>query len=258
MDDLSAARDLLRIVTSHTHFLTSPRRRLRRQLAAAGLARCCALLEGMAILVERDRDDVVGVLLRPLYEAWLVATYLILKGKDFEDDAALMQVLGDSVKWNKALAEGMSMERLGASITEFEALMAEHGFKPKALRYDHMAIELDQLLIKAGERKARATDLYNQLYRTESTYGSHGNLGTFSLHLDFDDDVGARDSIRLKGHTVHPLRIRLGALLTLQLARRVFSAFSVVVRPPLDTLESQFSDEEPSQREPEGVDGRRR
>ncbi len=54
---------------------------LPRQMAAAGVARCRALLLGMEML-EEGRPDVMGLLQRNLWEVTMTALYLLLGGPD--------------------------------------------------------------------------------------------------------------------------------------------------------------------------------
>jgi hypothetical protein len=90
--DPKAIRDLLRVIDEHLRFLTSNRNRLRRQVAAAGLVRCRNLVEGMLILREGGRADILGILNRAVLEAWLVSLWVLLKGQDLDDDSVLIDL----------------------------------------------------------------------------------------------------------------------------------------------------------------------
>ncbi len=101
--------DLLIVLEESLPLFRSNRAHLRRQLAAAGLARCAALLEGMLLLLEAGREDVHGVLARALFEAWLVSLYVLLKGKDPEDDAVLVELGAAHFKALRAINSSIAL-----------------------------------------------------------------------------------------------------------------------------------------------------
>jgi hypothetical protein len=94
---------LVRAIRNNSHLLTSPMIHLGRQLAAAGLLRCAALLEGTCIVAQAGRADLQGLLLRALFETWLVALDLLESPED--DNESLLDLFSAAAnEYNRSRA----------------------------------------------------------------------------------------------------------------------------------------------------------
>ena len=86
-----AAASILAHIYGHVDaFRASPPRKAE-QFAAAGLMRCCALLQGILVLDER-MPVLAGILVRQHWETWLVSLYVLLDG-----DEALEVIVADNI-----------------------------------------------------------------------------------------------------------------------------------------------------------------
>ena len=74
-----------------------------KQFAAAGLMRCCRLLNGIFVLYEARMPELAGILARQLWEAWVVSLYVLLAkdeamkvidGDDFYRKSRIVDYLG--------------------------------------------------------------------------------------------------------------------------------------------------------------------
>ncbi len=229
------------MIDAHLKYLTSNRNRLRRQVAAAGLVRCRNLVEAMLILRKAGREDVLGILNRAVQEAWLVSLWVLLKGKDLDDDDVLVELGSDYAVWYGTMASKLPdfAEEAKSKIIEWKEIVADRleaaGQKPvlSKLRYDKIAEELGPLLEHEGA-KIVAIDVYNRAYRAESTTSVHAGLGTISRYLRYgDEEKGENDSVVPEPGSAFPDQEWLAALLTIDLADHVFRAFGVRVEPPL-------------------------
>src|SRR6202022_2281394 len=88
-DKQQIVTEVLRLIDESLAHLTSSDPSAR-QVAAAYLARCCRLLKAMLALREDGLLDVVSLPLRPLFEGWVVALWLL-----YEQDAALDRLTAD-------------------------------------------------------------------------------------------------------------------------------------------------------------------
>jgi hypothetical protein len=238
--------ELLAVLDTHFPFLKSTRARLRRQLAAAGLARCRALLEGMVLLRDATREDVIGVLLRALCEAWMVSLYVLYKGENLDDDSVLIELAADYETWTRKMAgkvggwaEGNKAEEIladwGAELRHWEEQARADGKAsktPAKLNYETIARELGSLLEKVEGAAPDILSVYDRVYRGESIYSAHAGLGMLWRYLGISEDE-RQDAVVERPGPAFPVQVKVGALLTAYLALRVFKEFSVIVRPPL-------------------------
>jgi hypothetical protein len=241
--------ELLSVLDRNLGFLNSDLVHLRRQLAAAGLARCRALLEGMLLLRDKARDDIVGVLFRSLVEAWMVSLYVLHKGTGPEDEGVLFELAADYQHWaakmanaTKGWAEGDAAEPILAAWREnvaqrkAEAEAAGKEWRmPGALNYADIARALGPLLERAGRPAGKVTDLYDRPYRGESIYNVHAGYGVLSRYLSGAPDADEH-GVLARPPAPFPGEVKIGALLTADLAVRVFAAFGLTVKPPLDQV----------------------
>jgi hypothetical protein len=185
-----------------------------RQLAAGGLVRCWSLVRAMRIL-EGDRPDVNGLLLRNLWEVSTVGAYVLLGGQ-----AALEEVAGDHARNIRNLVERNDLKTAKDAIDAWS-------IEPSRVSVEQIATKLGPLLQAAGEHGADATVAYDLLYRSESTFGGHG-LGAMTPYVDWTATpwpvVPDRGPITV---THPPAHAGIGALWTVLLAQHVFATFDI-------------------------------
>jgi hypothetical protein len=84
--------ELLSLIYANERNFKSPPEHASRQLAAAGLMRCCALLRGVRVLEEPVLGVIAGVLERGHRETWLLSLHALFGG-----EAALQTIAGDDI-----------------------------------------------------------------------------------------------------------------------------------------------------------------
>jgi len=248
-------RELLLLLADHERFLKSPRTRLRRQIAAAGLARCQALLDGMCILREQGRADVIGLLGRALLEVWLVSLYVLLKGHDDDDDTALIELGMEHARYCAILAERFELDpSIKKAVAEWEEVTSDQQTpdgKPISGRpsYESIARQLSELLaqVEPGQR-FDVMAVYDRVYRSESTYSAHPSVGLFVRYIKWDSSEQEDEIISNPGPPF-PRQERLAAMLTTFLAIRVYKAFAVLVDPRLSSIYDRLAADDESQAE---------
>jgi hypothetical protein len=226
-----AAQDLCAIIDDRLPLLTSKPHPdlLRRQLAAGGLARARGLLEGLVLLADGGRPDVVGVLVRTLYETCIVSLYVILG-----DDAAAFHVMDDYARSVRILSE-----KYGFPLSQQTQAWRNRGPRTpqepppdpeRRLNYEQIAARVGKLLEAASDPTAmgkRATELYDTVYRGESLMSSHAGLGSFSPYVDWHAEpwrIVDRPQRRPKSADDPSV---IGVLLTAHLAGYVFREFGL-------------------------------
>jgi hypothetical protein len=236
-------REILAALDEHTHYLTSHRSRFRRQFAAAGLARCRALLEGICVLIDAGRRDVTGILTRALAEAWLVALYVLYKGKGLDDESVLLEIFEGHARWAIPLAE-----KHGNKLPWGDMLAERKGPKGKAhklrkLNLADVAKALQPLLEASPIRSGNAIDVYDRMIGFESLFSVHAGLGTFQdyLTLDESDENSPMGVVETPPTQKVLWREVAAANLTLNLARHVYRAFGIQVSPGFVAAELQFA-----------------
>lgn len=209
------ANELLHVVEVRLHLLTSRPGLLSRQIAAAGLARCCALNEGIRTLCRGDRGDVAGLAGRALYETVIISLYVLLKGHQ-----GVMKVVGDHKKHTRILIQGN---------TELNpALIAGWSFDEEKINLEQIAKEVSLLLNEAGDPiVGDFKAIYDLGYRVESTFSAHG-YGAIGRYLDASTAIW--HVVPNPGALVSPAEAHVvPALYTAALARHVFLTFGVGV-----------------------------
>ena len=98
------AQKLLRLITDSARFFESPHSQVSRQIAAAGLMRCCTSLRGIHKLEDSGLGAVSGVLGRHLWESWVVSLYALHGG-----DEALQVLKADDVYWKRRLVKRLDI-----------------------------------------------------------------------------------------------------------------------------------------------------
>lgn len=226
----SIARQTLSVVAGQIHSLRSDHL-LPRQFSAAGLARCCALLEAMCLLKENHRADAVGVLARTLCETWLVSLYVLLKG-----DPALDEISADYADAVRVMAERAYLS------AELRAKVLQHTGvrKSKRLGYEQIARALGPMLSQVEGKEVTALSLYDNMYRAESLHSTHAGLGSIKPYLRTDEKQEAWSVVENPGPQVEHEEIIASWLVT-YLAKHVFEAFEVKVDPPLEIVYTRLS-----------------
>jgi hypothetical protein len=233
-------RIIVAAVQRHAHLFVSPRALVRRQLAAAGLARCVALLEGMCLVCEGGRPEIMGILVRAMFETWLVANYILLKGKDAEDELVLIELGNEFARSVTAMARGTGrrIDETKAHVDRFKASVADHpdnvpgdpaeaGVPGDRLKFEQLASAVKALIIAREGSSVDAVAIYNAVYRGESTYSAHPGLGTLHAYMNYDP-TEENDTLTLRPRPPFPNQAGVGSLLTIDLAFRLFRAFDIV------------------------------
>jgi hypothetical protein len=140
-------------------------------ISLAAAARSRRLMMGLVTLVESDHDDVMGGMLRTLYETWLVGIYALLGG-----DEALQRLLAQRDKQQKMFAKV-----LGEPIDELS--------DGQTLGVEVLAGKVTTLLESDSHENAEfARAAYTFFYRFESYRSTHGGLGSIIGHIDEDEN----------------------------------------------------------------------
>jgi hypothetical protein len=215
---IDASRELLTSKADSTKLIG-------RQLAAGGLARCRALVEGIVLLVDGERDDVVGVLLRTLYETHIVSLHVLLGGP-----RAVFEVTGDYVRSARTLAKKHGRPST-VGVLVWEALSkAEKGPPMNKLNYEQIAGKVGDALERLSDPRGgrtRAMDQYDTVYRVESQFNTHGGFASLGRYVDWGA-VPWRTRVRPTDMALEAEdRVILGALMTALVASRVFREFGI-------------------------------
>jgi hypothetical protein len=244
-DWMAEIRELLNALDEHWPLLASTRNLRRRQFAAAGLARCRALLEAMCVLLEAERRDVVGVLARALAEAWLVSLYVLHKGKDPDDESVLIEVGASHAFWALKMVQKNTLpEALREGVRGMRDVLADRSgvdagsMKLQGLNVADVALHLGRLLPDLGIGTLDPVDVYDRMIRIESLFGVHAGIGSF-MHYLADDQRQGRPLIESRP-TKFPASQNVAAVLTLYLARHVLHAFEIAPLPRLLAVEDRI------------------
>lgn len=226
------ARELSELIASNLRGLTSTRDQMRRQLAAAGLARCRSLLMALCSLDEMGHSDVLGLLLRAVFETWAVSLWVLYKGSNAEDDAVLQELGSDYEHWTTRMAKATGWkegdDEAEKAMNGWRTVAARAGGKP--LNYRAIVEELEPLLTGDRAMKPGPIAIYDRVYRGQSIYCAHANLGT--LFRYFAPDAAAmRDQVNMAPGPAFPEAVRLSALLTSHLATNIFDEFGIAATP---------------------------
>jgi len=221
-------RELLAVIDAKRDLLvsrTNSPELVGRQLAAGGLARCRALLEGIVLLVDGGRDDVAGVLLRTLYETHLVALYVLLGGPK-----ASVEVMGDYVRSARLLAKTQGRPSTDPVLLWEMMSKAEGGPPASPLHYEQIANKVGDALERVKDPRGgreRAAEQYNSVYRVESQINAHAGLGSLGRYVDWRADPyatrGRPGDLAIEAED----RVVLGALMTALVAEYVLREFGL-------------------------------
>jgi hypothetical protein len=135
------------------------------QLAYAASARSRRLLMGVLALVEAELEDTCGVLIRSLYETWLVGMFALLGGQEELDRLFLQQE-----EHLRPIGRVLGHES------------EEPGMK---LPVEQIAQRVTKLMKKRRMPNPRfALEGYKVLYSYESYRSTHGGLGSIEGHIE--------------------------------------------------------------------------
>jgi hypothetical protein len=161
-----------------------------RHFAAAGLARCRALLEGIYLLTaRRGRADVAGVLLRTLTETWAVACLVLLKGTAgiFELAPGAAEELRRATKAFEPPTPGLSRWlarfRSMAKDSPVRHKAGPRKGEPRPLSVGEVFGQVVALAGAAGDSDLarRAKHAHERIWRVESYVSAHANLASISI-----------------------------------------------------------------------------
>jgi hypothetical protein len=212
-----------------------------RHFAAAGLARCRALLEGMYLLsAPKGRPDTAGVLLRSLVETWAVSVFVLLKKRQaiFElapgAEEGLRKVIwafggGATPGTDKWLARFHSL----AQKTPFRHKKGRRKGQPRPLSIAEVFGQVETLAAASGDSGlARSVKhAHNRIWKAESYVSTHANLA--SIVIPYVDQNAEPWSVidRPEGWMPPEDMLVTGGLLTGMLAGLVYEAFGYSREP---------------------------
>jgi hypothetical protein len=151
--------ELLSVIYANERNFKSPPQDASRQLAAAGLMRCCALVRGVRLLEDSELGVTAGVLERAHWETWLVSLHALFGGED-----ALQKIAWDDIHWKRILAKKFD---LGAYHDDWKG-------KVEKLNVWKLAEELKPLMLAAGEKgNPDGTTAYDITFRVQSLFTAH-------------------------------------------------------------------------------------
>lgn len=218
-------RELLVLLYEHERHIQAPHVFTARLMAAGGLARATALLEGICVLIENWRADSVGVLSRAIFEVCGTSLYLLLTEEEDGRNPALEQLLGEYAKGRHQMAgpveRSFGFEDYLFRLNSFPTPAGEgRGRLPR----DQICVQVDKLLEPFGD-SARWADVYAVVYRGESLMGAHPSIGVFDRYLTRNSKGIVR--VQQRRDRLLPSQAHLAADLVLLLAQHVYRVFGV-------------------------------
>lgn len=197
---------------------------LNRHMSAGFLARCLALMRGIAVLGDAGLDDLCAVLARVLLEACLLGLYVLLG-----DLEALNELMGDYQRNVKVLADRNDYETLNELVLEWDRATDR-------VSLEQVAKKLGPLLEAAGDDGANAIGLYDAVYRGHSTFAVHGVGTVFRYLLVQDQDVWRVKLRPDPGGMTASVHLILAALHTVYFARIAFDQWGYKCEDAADLL----------------------
>jgi hypothetical protein len=134
------------------------------EVGHAAVARSRRLLAGIVALITEDLPDVCGVLIRALYESWLVGIYALLGGPE-----ALSRLVAQQDR----------------HLRPIRAVLGDDGGENgQSLPVEQLAHQVAKLIEERGMPNPQfAIRSYEVLYRWESYRNTHGGLGSIEGHV---------------------------------------------------------------------------
>lgn len=225
-------------IQSRVPLFTSRGEWATRQYGAAAVVRGCELLRASIVCLDAGHLEAIGLLTRALFESWTTGAYVMFGGREalgrlhaerWRQERHMMQV-------NGVRADDLVAER-DAEIDEIGRVLGikvgEDG-RPKwdGLTVMSMAEQLDSLIPAAMSGGEEVLVIYRTVYRSYSTFDTHG-LSPLERLLDMDDI----ELISMRSPTPwnDPVAsIALSCLLLARLANWVFDEFRISTAPLLD------------------------
>ena len=183
-----------------------------KQFAAAGLMRCCRLLNGTFLLYGAKMPELAGILARQLWEAWVVSLYVLLA-----KDEAMKVIDGDDFYWKSRIVDYLGVED--------DYYHPESAKRSEILNYRELSDRVLKLL-----RERESVDVpdgvtgYDVIYRWESVFSTHANRTTIGGHLVKKGDGCLAVSV---DSWLPPPNAATPVFLTCHLARYVFKEFGL-------------------------------
>jgi hypothetical protein len=161
----------------HDHLTTAPGR--ARQLAAGGLMRAEALLRGLRILIQAGRADLAGLLIRAIWECWVIGVYLLLGGEEASEHVMASYRHHIETYWNNWPADVVPAPELDE---EFWNEWTE----PRRLRFDKVSETVEALLQETDQGPIEYSGIssYDVLYRLESMFSAHAGMALFDRYVE--------------------------------------------------------------------------
>lgn len=216
-----------------------------RHFAAAGLARCRALLEGIYQLTStKGRPDAAGVLLRSLAEAWAVSFFVLLKKQQGIFDLAAgtdegLRKLIDAFEGGSSGAEKWrSRFHALAQRSSVRYKRGRHAGEPRPLTVSEVLKAVEGLAtVSQDEEIARsARHVRRKIWTTESYVSTHANLASIAIPYIRQDAEPWGIVERPEGWMPAEEALVGGGLLTGLLASRVYEAFGYRRGPILELM----------------------
>jgi hypothetical protein len=236
---------LLRVLSQRNSQLTTASRvgEEPRHLAAAGLARCRALLEGVYLLTgPKGRPDVCGVLLRSLVEAWAVSLLVLLKKQQ-----AVFELAPGAEEGLRKLIDAFDTGSPGArrwlarfhSLSQKSTVRYKSGRRkgqPRPLTIDEVFAQVETLAANDDGLARAARHARKRIWRTESYVSTHANLASIAIPYvgQSVEPWGITD--RPEGWMSSEEALVACAQLTGLLASQVYAAFGYRTDPILTLL----------------------
>ncbi len=201
-----------------------------KQFAAAGLMRCCRLLNGMFVLYGARMPELAGILARQLWEAWVVSLYVLLA-----KDEAMKVIDGDDFYWKSRIVDYLGVED--------DYYHLESAKRSEKLNYKKVSDRVLELLRGRELVDCPGATIYDVVYGWESVFSTHANRTTIGGHLVKKGDGCLAVSVDSR----LPLpNVATPVFLTCHLAKYVFKEFGLdgdAIAPFVADLGAQSADD---------------
>jgi hypothetical protein len=161
----------------HDHLTSLPGE--TRQNAAGALMRAEALLRGVRLMIGNGRADLAGLLIRAIWECWVVGLYLLLGGDDASNRVNANYRLHVERYWKNWPADAGPGPVLDA---DFWAEWPE----AQGLALQQVADAVEGLLQRTdqGPIEYSGVSSYDVLYRLESMLSTHAGKALFDRYVE--------------------------------------------------------------------------
>ena len=171
--------------------------------SAGFLARCRALLAGMAAVLDSGNDECLGALYRPLLETYLHGVYVCLGGTP-----ALEAVHADAL---------LRRYQLDALLGQTKSSQVPD--EARELKIDRLVKEVSRLLRRVSPQDGRwARRAYRYHYRPTSYHDVHGGIGAASRYVSDPGTGPVVAAVREGSEGVFLLEMAMSLVLSLSVA----------------------------------------